>query len=75
MIGPTDEVNEIQLSLRLPPAVKQGSGEGDYLMGHAAQVIAFTTDNRAHVVYPSGTRQNDWAHDLPLLVRANWQGQ
>lgn len=70
--GPMDEVNAIQRAFRLPPAVKQGSGETDYLMGHAAQVIAFTADDRAHVLYPSGTRQNEWAHDLPLLVRADW---
>ena len=73
LIGSPDEVNAIQRAFRLPAAVKQGSGETDYLMGHAAQVIAFTTDDRAHVIYPSGTRQNDWAHDLPLLVRANWE--
>lgn len=72
LIGPMDEVNAIQLSFMLPAAVKLGEEETGYLMGHAAQVIAFTTDNRAHVMYPSGTRQNDWAHDLPLLVRANW---
>jgi protein SCO1/2 len=38
-------------------------------VGHAAQVIAFTRDDSAHVVYPFGTRQADWAHDLPLLVQ------
>ena len=73
LIGSPDEVNAIQRALRLPAAVKLGSGETDYLMGHGAQVIAFTTHNRAHVIYPSGTRQNDWAHDLPLLVRGNWE--
>ncbi len=72
LVGPMDEVNEIQRSLMLPAAVKLGDDETDYLMGHAAQVIAFTTDNRAHVMYPSGTRQTDWAHDLPLLVRGDW---
>ena len=42
---------------------------GAYEVGHAAQVIAFTPDDSAHVVYPFGTRQADWAHDLPLLVQ------
>jgi len=70
--GSTDEVNTVLRSLMLPPAIKQGEGDEDYLMGHAAQVLAFTTDNRAHVVYPSGTRQTDWAHDIPLLVEADW---
>lgn len=71
LTGPMERVNAIQRDLRLPPAVKQGEG-ADYLMGHAAQVIAFTADDRARVIYPSGTRQTDWAHDLPLLVEAEW---
>ena len=74
LTGSAEEVNGVMRSLMLPPAVKQGEGS-DYLMGHAAQVIAFTTDNRAHVVYPSGTRQTDWAHDIPLLVAADWGGE
>ncbi len=72
LTGSSEEVNGILRSLMLPGAVKQGEGADDYLVGHAAQVIAFTTDNRAHVVYPSGTRQTDWAHDIPLLVAADW---
>jgi protein SCO1/2 len=72
LVGPMDEVNAIQRSFRLAAAVKLGDDTTGYLMGHAAQVIAFTTDNRAHVMYPSGTRQADWAHDLPLLVRGDW---
>jgi hypothetical protein len=39
------------------------------VIGHAAQVIAYTADNRERVLYPFGTRQGDWAHDLPLLIR------
>ncbi len=72
--GPLTEVNAVQRSIGLAPAVKQepASGGADYLVGHAAQVIAYTADNRAHVVYAFGTRQADWAHDLPILVRADW---
>jgi len=72
LLGPLDEVNAIQLQLHLPAAVKQETqGEG-YSVGHAAWVLAFTADNRAHVIYPSGTRQADWAHDIPLLVERDW---
>ncbi len=72
LIGSLDEVNEIQGRLRLPPASRYGEDENSYTVGHSARVIAFTADNRAHVGYPFGTRQNDWAHDLPLLVKSNW---
>jgi protein SCO1 len=39
-----------------------------YNIGHAAIVLAFGTDNLAHVVYPFGIRQQDWSKDLTLLV-------
>ena len=74
LTGSLEDVNGILRSLRLAPAVK-GEGETDYLVGHTARVIAFTTDNHAHVTYPSGTRQVDWAHDLPLLVEADWRSE
>jgi hypothetical protein len=43
-------------------------------MGHSAQVIAYTKDDLAHVMYPFGTRQADWAHDLPKLVEGPRSG-
>ncbi len=68
--GDMEEVNALLRSIGLAAAVPQRSGDdpGDYLVGHAAQVIAYTADDLAHVVYPFGTRQADWAHDLPRLV-------
>ncbi|PZR79544.1 MAG: SCO family protein [Candidatus Aeolococcus gillhamiae] len=42
---------------------------GDYSVTHAAYVLAFTTDNLAHVIYPSGLGVKAWVHDLPELVR------
>ncbi|HEX9690501.1 MAG TPA: SCO family protein [Gemmatimonadales bacterium] len=72
LAGPLDEVNRILRSVGLAPAVKVPTNDGGYAMGHAAQIIAYTEDERAHVMYPSGTRQEDWAHDLPRLVRGDW---
>lgn len=42
--------------------------KGGYTVGHSATVIAYTRDGLGRVMYPFGTRQRDWAHDLPLLV-------
>jgi protein SCO1/2 len=39
-----------------------------YYVGHSAIVLAFSRDNLAHVVYPFGVRQADWAKDLQLLA-------
>jgi copper(I)-binding protein len=51
----------------------EGGGSG-YIVGHSSHVVAFTRDNLAHVIYPFGTRQADWAHDLPRLATERWGG-
>jgi protein SCO1 len=68
--GTPDQVKDIERSVKVSPAVADApDSSGNYQVGHAAQVIAFTPDDSAHVVYPFGTRQADWMHDLPLLAR------
>jgi protein SCO1/2 len=71
--GSRDEVNEIQVALGLPASVIEKTENGGYVVGHSARVLAFTKDNLAHIGYPFGTRQADWAHDLPLLVDERWE--
>ena len=69
--GTRAEVERVQRMLNLAPSVFQPAPDGEpggYLVGHAAQVLAFGADGPARVAYPFGTRQSDWAHDLPLLV-------
>jgi protein SCO1/2 len=65
--GDEEEVNDIMNQLGLPGSIKEGEGD-QYTVGHAASVIAFSKEGPAHVVYPFGTRQADWAHDLPRLA-------
>jgi len=68
--GTPEQVNAIEKSVNVAPAVAAPpDSSGSYEVGHAAQVIAFTPDDSAHVVYPFGTRQADWMHDLPLLAQ------
>jgi protein SCO1 len=75
LVGSLEQVNEIQHRLGLGAAYREvESSDGAYGVAHAAQVIAFTRDNLAHVVYPFGTRQSDWAHDLPKLVTTSLAG-
>ncbi len=50
------------------PSIERIPGDTAYYVGHPATVLAYTRDNLAHVVYPFGIRQQDWARDLPLLV-------
>jgi protein SCO1 len=68
--GTPNEVKAIEKLVDVAPAVAAApDSSGAYEVGHAAQVLAFTRDDSAHVVYPFGTRQADWAHDLPLLAK------
>jgi protein SCO1/2 len=72
--GPREQVNEIERSFGLPPSfVEPGQDPEGYLVGHAAQVLAFTPDDTAHIAFPFGTRQADLAVDLPRLVREGFQ--
>ena len=68
--GPVDEVNRIQTQFNLPAAgVGQLRPDGSYDVGHAASILAFQPDGPARLAYPFGTRQADWEHDIPLLLR------
>ncbi len=70
--APADELSRIQRELRVAPARKEyppGADSASYLVGHAAQVIAFGLDGLARTEYPMGVRQEDWARDLPRLAR------
>ncbi|MGH7581742.1 MAG: SCO family protein [Gemmatimonadales bacterium] len=69
LTGSDSIVAAAQRDLRLPPIEKSVPGpDGGYTVGHSSAVIAFTRDGLGRVEYPFGTRQRDWAHDLPLLV-------
>jgi protein SCO1/2 len=67
LTGTPDQLAAAQAAVGVPPAVKQGDGR-DYGVGHAAQVFAYAPDGLGYTIYPFGTRQSDWAHDLPLLA-------
>ena len=77
LVGPDSLVHAAQVTVNVAPAFRQPLPDVDpdsaYGVGHAGQVIAFSPDDdRAHVVYPFGTRQQDWAADLPKLLEREW---
>ncbi len=68
--GTQTQVDSVQKMLGLAPAIFGPKDEnGAYSVGHAGQVIVFQADDTARVVYPFGTRQTDWVHDLPVLLQ------
>lgn len=69
--GSIDDVNAALSSMMLPSIAvfpSEHGDEGESLIGHPAAVLAFGVDNMARVRYPYGTRQADWAHDLPMVA-------
>jgi protein SCO1 len=72
LTGDTLAIADAMRQSRLGSAVKEpGASDSTYTVGHAAIVLAFTRDNLAHVVYPFGIRQADWAKDLVLLTKGS----
>jgi len=69
--GSAEDIAEASRQLKMPPPVKGPEENGTYLVGHSARVVAFTRDGRGRFIYPFGTRQSDWATEIPALVQ--WQ--
>ena len=73
LTGSEQAIEAAQIAAKLAPA-KKGTvrPDGNYEVGHAAFVLAYTKDNLAHVIYPVGLAAEDWAHDLPFLASETW---
>jgi protein SCO1 len=73
LTGSDAAIEAAQLAANMPPAKKSAvRADGAYEVGHAAFVLVYTKDNLAHVIYPLGVKQEDWAHDLPQLATETW---
>ncbi|HMO53007.1 MAG TPA: SCO family protein [Tepidiformaceae bacterium] len=72
LTGPRELMDQFQAALGLQPATRTDLGNGYYAVNHAAYVMAFTTDNIAHLVYPAGMGTAEWLNDLPLLVQKGY---
>lgn len=70
LTGTDAAIRAAQIASNLPPAEKSAvRPDGNYDVGHAAFVLAYTKDNLAHVIYPVGVKLEDLTHDLPLLIK------
>jgi protein SCO1 len=72
LTGNEAAIETAQRATGVPPARKTLLAGEAYAVGHASFVLAYTKDNLAHLIYPSGVTQKDWAHDLPHLVKESW---
>ncbi|MEW1599475.1 SCO family protein [Streptomyces sp. NPDC093808] len=70
MSGDLEKVKKAALSLGISVEDPKKHHDGTVTSDHGAQVAAFLPgDDKAHVVYTSGTTTDDFAHDLPLLAK------
>lgn len=69
--GTERAIESVQRAAGVPPATKTRPVNGNYAVGHANFVLAYSRDNLAHVIYPGGVSK-DWVHDLPLLIKETW---
>jgi protein SCO1/2 len=72
LTGTPAALAKAQKAAGVPLAQNTESGNGNYSVTHANLVVAYTKDNLGHVIYPGGVSQEDWIHDLPLLVMESW---
>ena len=73
LIGPIEAVDAAQRAAGVATAIRAAGGQ-DYAVAHAAQVLVYSPDDSGHVAYPFGTRQAEWAADLPKLME-RWTGR
>jgi len=72
LTGSETAVAAAERAAGVPAAYRSSASGGNYSVAHANFVLAYTKDNRAHLIYPGGVSQEDWVHDLPLLIRESW---
>ena len=72
LTGSEAAIEAAQQASAVPPARRAPLTNREYEVAHASFVIAYTKDDLAHVIYPGGINQNDWAQDLPRLIKETW---
>lgn len=74
LTGTADEILAAERAAHVPEAqLEIQPADESYIVAHSSQVLAYSLDDQAHLVYPFGVRQSDWAGDLPRLVTSEWQ--
>jgi protein SCO1/2 len=68
LTGPFATIQQAGKALGIPIFPPTLGADGSYTVTHGAEVLAFNTDDEAHVVYTAGTTVGQYDHDLPLLL-------
>lgn len=75
LTGDLAQIEAAQVAMGTTVAIaEEADDDGDYLVGHTSGVFVITPDDRVRLVYPFGTRQQDWVDDLTRIVDTEeWQ--
>ncbi len=73
LTGSIEAVEAAQRAAGVARAIRTADRSG-YAVSHAAQVLIYSPDDSGHIAYPFGTRQSEWAADLPKLME-RWTGR
>lgn len=73
LTGSQADINRLMESLRLPDPVETEVTADGYTVVHISDVLLFTQDNVAHLVYPGGAKAADWAADLEKLLKQGFK--
>ena len=72
-VGLTGSLAQIGVAEHLagvPTAILQKrKGAATYDVEHSSVLFVYSPDDRSHVVYATGFKPQDYAHDLPLLLK------
>jgi protein SCO1/2 len=67
--GPLEQVAGYAAQFGVPLAAPRRQADGTITVDHGAQVTAFSPDGVARTVYMANTQVDDYAHDIPLLLK------
>jgi protein SCO1/2 len=69
LTGTREQTDAFQLALGIHAASRTDLGGGNYAVNHAAYVMAFTKDQHAYTIYPTGMGVKELMNDIPLLAK------
>jgi protein SCO1 len=72
LTGSQIEVASAQIQAGLGVSTKVSDGAGGYGINHAAFIVVYTPDDRAHITFPGGMKPSAVASDLQRLVANGW---
>ncbi|MCZ2525089.1 SCO family protein [Streptomyces sp. NPDC059506] len=69
LTGSFDDIQKAARAVGVSVDAPEKEKDGTVTVDHGAQVLAYSPkDDKAHVIYTSGTTPEDFTHDLPLLL-------